>query len=522
MRKLKDIPGQKRMLQFLSDFDNAPDHDGVRPGRSCDPDPVPIRSSPAAQVKNQNKSKKKMKKKCPSRVQPQRSSKTSLFPKTSSPLSSDDDDVNSPANHSTHPPTHDDSIILQDIGSDSDDELPDDDSDDDSQSQPNVPCNIPSSFSQLMMDTSRENVDSHPDSNDSPISELRSSNDILVREVTSLRAENSLLFDELRDCEKESLKVQKTLQSEVKRLKSENNDIRRELSKHTGMRRFTQPPSSVSTPSEELVNARNEINILNAKLMSLKQLVSEYTDKLTSEINTDDISVDSNASPRTQVPHSPKTYASVTKSSMPQSNPASNTPSTTPPAPTPTPLQTDNSHRRRRQEAQCFGSSLNRGVGSRLVQRGIDATAYTFPGSCLPYIREKVKRNVGPNTADQIVLQGGGNDCEKYPVELVENEYFELICETRRCAPNSNIVICKVPRRKYNKRLNDKIDRLNSFLEIVANKSDGVECVDCRPSFPNMYSNDKIHFNQTGKDYYGDILASALLNFQAKAIMNVN
>ena len=519
MRKLKDIPGQKRMFSYLSDFDNAPELDGAIPGKSSDPDPLPPRSISADH--NKNKSKKKMK--APSRVQPQRSSKSSLFPKPPSVPPSVHTalaDAYSSDDNSSSPPSS--VVICQDIGSDSDDELSDDESDDESQPQLSEHR---SSFTQLMMDTSSENVDSQDVVNAS-FNELIDTNQLLVHEVSSLRAENSLLFEELRDQEKESSKLHKNLQAEVKRLKSENNDIRRELSKHTGMRRFTQPPTTQSSPSDELMDARNEIDMLNAKILSLKQLISEYTDKLTSTVNSNDLSDDAafanasaNASAHTQAP-SRKSYSAAVKSTQPSHEPPS---SHTLPTPAPTPLQSDNSHRRRRQEAQCFGSSLNRGVGSRLVQRGIDATAFTFPGAFLPYIREKVTRNVNPESAaDQIVLQGGGNDCEKYPIELVENEYFELVSETRRCAPNSNIVICKVPRRKYNKRLNDKIDRLNSFLDRVAKNSDGVECIDCRPSFPNMYGNDKIHFNRIGKDYYGNSLASELLNFQAKAMLNVH
>ena len=116
----------------------------------------------------------------------------------------------------------------------------------------------------------------------------------------------------------------------------------------------------------------------------------------------------------------------------------------------------------------------------------------------------------------------GGNDLEKYPVHLVENEYEQLVRDVRDLAPYSHIVISQVPRRRFNKRLNDNIDRLNAFLARLANSSDGVSCIDIRPVFPSMFGKDRVHFNKAGKEYYGNRLAGELLNFQAMSLKNLH
>ena len=328
----------------------------------------------------------------------------------------------------------------------------------------------PSTFTQLMMDSNNTNTSSE---SASP-SALRIQLGQMAKENSSLHAENELLHEELKNYEKSM----KALRDEIKRLKNENNNVKRELSKHTGMRRFvtsdTPDKSATLTPKT-----------------SLFPKVSASTCKPTS-----------NAAPQQ------KQHAGTTQSAKP---PPHQPQTKVPPATRPT-------SKRKRQQAQVFGTSLSRGSGGTLVKRGIDATTYTYPGALLPRLRESIRRNIKPsNAADQIVICGGGNDCEKYPLDLVQNEFVSLLQETRRLAPDSNIVICRIPYRKHNKQLNDKIDSLNSFLDGISYNSHAIEIVDTRPTFPSMFSKDKIHFNEEGKRYFGNKLACELINFQLVA-----
>ena len=61
--------------------------------------------------------------------------------------------------------------------------------------------------------------------------------------------------------------------------------------------------------------------------------------------------------------------------------------------------------------AVVIGTSLVRGVGSRLVERGVDATVYTYPGLELPHIQKSVI-NIFTHEyqPSHVIIQCGGND----------------------------------------------------------------------------------------------------------------
>ena len=352
-----------------------------------------------------------------------------------------------------------DSVLCEDIGAEDGDSTP------------------PSTFTQLMMDSDNSSDPTSP-------SALRIQLGQMAKENSSLHAENELLHGELKSTEK-SLKA---LRDEIKRLKNENNSVRRELSKHTGMRRFVTPNNA--TPDKSAPQATPKPK------SSLFPKTGARTCKPTNK--------------GIAAPHQ-KQHTTMTQSAKPQPHqPQIQVPPAARPA--------SNSRHRKRQQAQVFGTSLSRGSGGMLVKRGIDATTYTYPGALLPRLRESICRNINPsNAADQIVIQGGGNDLEKYPLDLVQNEFVTLLQETRRLAPDSNIIICRIPYRKYNKQLNQNIDSLNHFLDGISYNSHAIEIADTRPTFPSMFAKDKIHFNEEGKCYFGNKLACELINFQLVA-----
>ena len=350
------------------------------------------------------------------------------------------------------------------------------------------------------------------------ISELRIRLKQALDECASYRTEVSLLNEEIENYSK----TQRSQRDELKRVTSQKDNLQRELSKHTGMRRYV----SFDDKETHIKSQQEEIGRLRSKLSSLQQSVFEAAEELSDAAMAVDIGSDrrdesssgchcdmsddnqfANASRRMQQGTSHQLYSEKLKKTP-------RTPTT--PTPAAPGIESDNTHRIRRQEVNVFGSSLSRGVGLKLTQRGMDATSFTYPGAYLPELRRKVAQNVRTDrAADQIVLQGGGNDCEKYPVHLVKKEYVRLINETRRVAPESHIVLSKIPKRRFNRHVNRNIDQLNAFIEKQAEATDGVSCVDIRPAFPSMFGNDKVHFNKKGKDFYGDRLASELINFQA-------
>ena len=74
-----------------------------------------------------------------------------------------------------------------------------------------------------------------------------------------------------------------------------------------------------------------------------------------------------------------------------------------------------------------IGTSLVRGLGSLLADKGADATVYCYPGRLIRCIKECLS---GIFSAEyhprNIVVHCGGNDAEARPPHLVVREYNEL------------------------------------------------------------------------------------------------
>ena len=172
------------------------------------------------------------------------------------------------------------------------------------------------------------------------------------------------------------------------------------------------------------------------------------------------------------------------------------------------------------QDAVGLGTSLIRGLGAKLSKRGIDATVYSYGGSQLPFLRKRVKHVISKrNPPKQVFLQAGGNDAEHHPPHMVIREYDNLIREVRRHAPKSNIVIGKIPLRKFDRDLHENINRVNTYLENRAKRRDAVFFADACPNFPGQFKpEDWVHFKPSGKAIYGDKVASHLVNFQTGMI----
>ena len=483
--------------------DNMPDKDGMIPGKSSDPDM--IRSNSENSLKNKNKSKKnKRKSRSPTRVQPQRNGKSSLFPPPRRSPSvkegadsvhiiddSQPDPVSQPnSDRKSHiEGTGNDSVhIIDDSQSDSVSQVDSGNIDEVTVEDVGPEEGLQSSFTQLMMDNSDPRDDQ---SSDKPDSQCNSQSSVdtsqmladLIAENLSLKAANDLMIEECDKYQKSS----RSQLGEIKKLKNENDSLKKELSKYKGMRKFTTPVTAQqeqpqNSQSEESVTQREEIAKLKSKLNSLKSHVYAISEELCNpviEMEAEDL----------------RLYSDALKSPPPVRAP--------PVVP--------------QQEVKAFTTSIGRGVGHHLVKSGIDATAYTYGGALIPQLRESITRNIRPSNAPKhLVIQGGGNDCDKYPAHLVIKEYDRMIKEAQQQAPQSHIIISKVPMRRSNRRVNENIEKLNSYMQNKAKSSRGrVSCVDLRPSFPSMFVNDKVHFNDSGKEFYGNRLASEILNFRA-------
>ena len=479
-------------METVSDYDNIPERDGVQAGCSnLDPtatefSPKPNPGSKSAGIKPAVVSKKKPRS-LPNKSTKHRSAKssaqskiTSLFPKPRKPKVL-----------STHVEVENVAPECEDIG-------PEDGINDNMPSRP--PCSLTvTSVSHVDVSQSPVNTSSKCDqdcNDDIPLNSglFRVKYEQACKEISSLTAQNNILHSELDD----KCKTIKSLQAENKRISNDSDNLRRQLSKHTGMRKFVDSSSA----HEQALQAKdNEIAQLKATVSHYKIHMCEVASYIQEGMDV------------IPTPPSPRTYAEVVSDST---NSQSAKPTSTNPKP-------KRRKKRKQPKVISIGSSLTSGLGSKLIKRGLDATNFCYPGADIPRLRERIPHVISPDDEpDQVFLQGGGNDLHNNaPPHLVNIEIDNLISDVRRAAPNTQIILSKIPYRTYDPHLHGKIDCVNEYLDKRGRRGDNVFTVDVRPPFPYSYSKPEvIHFNRKGAQSYADKVASQLINFQSDLLIN--
>ena len=370
--------------------------------------------------------------------------------------------------------------------------------------------------------------------------------DGLLVDNTSLNNQINLLNDELENYKK-TLNSQK---SNIKRLTVANDTLRKELSQYRGMRRHTQGAIDTTAvqaqDTEDTAHIKADLAVTRAKLSSLRDQMVGITSSMLSLLE-DDSSPDtengfqlvtrrrhkrrSNSTENPSVTH--QTLAATTprhqqphgcRDPPPHINGQQiavvtgvGKPSAAPPQPSSHPPSYSDivSHRRRpAADTYVIGTSLTRGLGTRLQQQGIDGTVFTYPGATIPHIRSRLRHILSPNNQPrEIVLQCGGNDLETQSSDKVSHQYDCLIEDVRKRCPNSVIITSNVPPRRRSTSTLRKIDALNSHLSRKIDCDGKITNIDVCPSMPAYFSRDQVHFNKRGADLYASKLAQSLVNF---------
>ena len=157
-----------------------------------------------------------------------------------------------------------------------------------------------------------------------------------------------------------------------------------------------------------------------------------------------------------------------------------------------------------------------RGVGSRLVERGVDATVYTYPGLELPHIQKSVINIFTPEyQPSHVVIQCGGNDASIRPPHQVVREYERLVRTLEDVCPESTITLGLIPPRGTDPIIIDNIAKINTYISNRGKRGDRVVFCNSCPSDSQHFKRDLIHFNETGTNIFTDRLATHILNFQA-------
>ena len=392
-------------------------------------------------------------------------------------------------------------------------------------------------------------------------------------------------------------KVDKRHKSEIKRLTNDNDQLRRQISRYRGMRKYTdskptcskptptsrpssagdrspsqmdknklkpdadiivQPvnacdnhsvhmpsnPSQVPTNKPDAHPSQEQIDTVSAKLASLRSHMTDIAQKLWSAAQDDDTmavprSSDCNAR-KPDVPTPPaSTYAEVVERTTSQisvvelgRHGTSNVdyhdygqrPSdvTTSASRSQRPSDVTKSASRSQRnppkddDVYVIGTSLTRELGFSLAKKQVKSTVFTYAGSRIANIRDRVP-HIFPrdNASRTVILQVAGNDAEVSHPDRVIDEYEGLIKDVKRVQPNAKIVLSIVPPRKpHNRVLKQRIDAVNSYLRDRALLNDNVHVIDVAPtSFQDHFDKGKLHFNADGLEFYAENIKRALSNF---------
>ena len=324
--------------------------------------------------------------------------------------------------------------------------------------------------------------------------------------------------------------TQTAKKKEIRRLTTANDNLRRELSKYEGMRKYavqnTEPDKSKSNQDPtEIISLKEQLGVANIRIDSLKDHIQSVAGTLLSACDDDGgfqtvthrrRNRGKNTPPAANVVSSTGNTTAVPSETGQRIPVITNSPTTNISQANPaTYCDVTAGRRRSTGDVIIVGTSITRGVSHELKQQGVEAETYTYPGATIPHIRSRLpyilNENCPPKT---IILQCGGNDYEYHSLEQIKEQYDYLVNDIKYYCPGTKVIISRVPPRKTNSETMAKIAGLNLHLESRSNPEIDVHCVDVCPKITRYYKRDKIHFNSSGVRFYALKLSCELKNFQ--------
>ena len=390
-------------------------------------------------------------------------------------------------------------------------------------------------------------------------------------EVARLKQHISLLEEEYDKQKRDLASVKKVMnkqKDEIKKLTRSNDTLRREISRHTGIRKFTcDTKDNFSEMCDDHNKFRKEIANIATSLIDALDTFPEPNGFVTVtgrklESQSNDTSSDkrvsdpaSNSLSYSRAVSDPHTNSIRHRASRPISATPSHVnshPSHTARVPLSSPTETigqpipvqlgiganqaqhlpndrgqATQHHRRTgghqsasgpgtstDETVIIGTSLINGLSAKVNSLGVPTTSYMYRGAQVPHIQSQIRHILNPGKQPKrVVLQCGGNDIERQSAETVCTRIETLVGDIRRLCPNSDILINKVPPRGRNQKVLNTVDKLNACLDRRYRCDEHVAIIDVCPKSPHFFRRDMVHFNAKGVSQFAENLADILSNF---------
>ena len=371
-------------------------------------------------------------------------------------------------------------------------------------------------------------------------------------EVEYLRSANLDLINQLKDVEGQlsnSDKLCKRQKLTIKKLKSQNDELRKSLSSHTGIKKLLKSKSvgvgdssvidigvSSSEIEELLATTQSALDLANVKHDSLKTHISVLTSNMFAALDDDfdkpTPSSKPEAAPQPNISNPRQAKRSRGKpvdidvtfsDSGSNINFQNQNPTNLPPSDhdIPSYAQAESYKEVLNPKKIVVGSSLARGTSEALKHCGVDVSEYYYSGGHIPYMAEPIKRILERNPqVESVVCIMGGNDCESdlyYLEEIVHN--YDCLIDMIKLTLGSDctVIISSIPqRRRCSARSHIRIAKLNEFNKQRENSDYGVFYVDAAPRFGNHFY-DRVHMNNIGLDHWAQNMSdkmNSISNFQ--------
>ena len=350
-------------------------------------------------------------------------------------------------------------------------------------------------FSQILNDalpTQNSNSSDIPSPTQSPEIPQSVKDRIAYLEQTnaSLICERDLLNDDLNS----ATKLLDQFKKNNKKLTTDNDNLRRDISKKSGIRKFSCASIAIQTdlPTTLQDTAAITVGQFNSFCDHVSTIAkSLYDDFSNAKISTTPSHTVSHLTPSSTEGFQPvqprKRYASRSAPKLPTSgcNPIPTI--GTRGAPSYAQVASQNIHnkptqrrpgqgaRRRTNKTIILGTSLTDGLSRELNKHGVSSTTHIYRGHKLDLIRERVPFIFSKDVRkqpDNILLLAGGNDAEETTVDLTINSYEGLVRDIRKICPQAKILLSAIPPRKNNITINKKIEEVNDYLKDRGQRND--------------------------------------------------
>ena len=228
---------------------------------------------------------------------------------------------------------------------------------------------------------------------------------------------------------------------ETKKSSQSNDELRRELSKFKGMGKYVSSswsPSDGCSNTDTLGDNNWQTSVRdNDQLCSLRQHVKSVAESLKAVVESDNdgeanfinvtrrrqkfdaVQPNSSSLQQARVPTVSRGLQTVCDSEPRTSDVATHTGpqrtqrNSTYATATANQSQSGTHNRQTHPQVAIIGTSLVRGLGTRLIKRGIQAITFMFPGAEIPVLRDRIPGILNSKyQSDIVVLQCGGNDAE--------------------------------------------------------------------------------------------------------------